>query len=104
MPYARPAQSAVAARDLDEDRGSHAVQQPRYAEAPRAYAPAPQAYAPAPQAYAEEPQAYGEAQSAYGYQQPQTGVPAHEYAEDDLPDLEPRRSRKGSGLVGRDEA
>lgn len=95
LPYARPAQSAVAARDLDEDRGPHAVQQPRYVEAPRAYAPAPQAYAPAPQAYAEEPQAYGEAQSAYGYQQPQAGAPAHEYAEDDLPDLEPRRSRKG---------
>ncbi|TQI72523.1 cell division protein FtsN [Bosea sp. AK1] len=68
LPYARPAvlQGAAPPRDLDQG-------------AP--YRPAPAAYAP------EEP--------AYDYGHAQQGMPAPEYGEDDMPDLEPRRSRKG---------
>lgn len=68
LPYARqaPVQGRVPARDLDEGVAPHM----------------------APTAYAEEP-------AAYSYAQAQHGQPMHDYAEDDLPDLEPRRSRKG---------
>ncbi|WP_336812667.1 SPOR domain-containing protein [Bosea sp. MMO-172] len=68
LPYARPAamQGAAQPRDLDE-----AV---------------PQHHAPA--AYADEP-------ATYDYSHAQQAMPAPEYGEDDMPDLEPRRSRKG---------
>jgi len=68
LPYSRPApiQGAAPPRDLDE--------RAQYRQAPAAYAP-------------EEP--------AYDYGQAQQAMPAPEYGEEDMPDLEPRRSRKG---------
>jgi hypothetical protein len=68
QPYARPAsiQGAAPPRDLDE--GAQ--------------------FQPAPVAYADEEPGY-----AYGHA-PQA-MPAPEYGEEDMPDLEPRRSRKG---------
>ncbi|WP_306223934.1 SPOR domain-containing protein [Bosea beijingensis] len=68
LPYARPApiQGAAPPRDLDEGA--------QYRQAPAAYTP-------------EEP--------AYDYGHAQQGAPMPDYSEDDLPDLEPRRSRKG---------
>jgi hypothetical protein len=68
LPYPRPAaiQGAAPPRDLDEGA--------QYRQAPAAYTP-------------QEP--------AYDYGHAQQGAPAHDYGEDDLPDLEPRRSRKG---------
>ena len=69
LPYARPAaiQGAAPPRDLDE--GAQ--------------------YRQAPAAYAHEEPAYD-----YGHAH-QQGAPAPDYSEDDMPDLEPRRSRKG---------
>lgn len=69
VPYARPApiQGAAQPRDLDEAA--------QYRQAPAAYAPP------------EEP--------AYDYGHAQQAMQAPEYGEDDMPDLEPRRSRKG---------
>ena len=71
LPYQRqaPVQGGVAARDLDEDVPAHAMQP----------------------AYADEQAPYAYAQPQHG----QHGQQVHDYAEDDLPDLEPRRSRKG---------
>ena len=68
VPYARPVpmQGAAPVRDLDEEARAHAM----------------------PAAYDDEPVHHQYAQAQYG-------APVHEYAEDDLPDLEPRRSRKG---------
>ncbi len=68
LPYSRPAaiQGAAPPRDLDEGA--------QYRQAPAAYAP-------------EEP--------AYDYGHAQQAMPAPEYGEEDMPDLEPRRSRKG---------
>jgi len=68
LPYSRPAaiQGAAPPRDLDEGA--------QYRQAPAAYAPGEPAYD------------YGHAQQA---------MPAPEYGEEDMPDLEPRRSRKG---------
>ncbi|CAH1678570.1 SPOR domain-containing protein [Hyphomicrobiales bacterium] len=68
LPYARPvpAQSRTIARDLDEDAALHAGSA----------------------AYPDEP-------APQHYAQAQHGPPAHGYDEDDYPDLEPRRSRKG---------
>ncbi|MGO4174093.1 SPOR domain-containing protein [Bosea sp. TAF32] len=75
LPYTQPApmRGGVQARDLDEQGGVHAMQA----------------------AYAEEPAQYSYAQAQHSYAQAQHGAQAQEYAEDDLPDLEPRRSRKG---------
>lgn len=75
LPYNQPApmRGGVPARDLDEEAGAQAM----------------------PAAYAEEPAQYAYAQPQHSYAQAQHGAPVHEYAEDDLPDLEPRRSRKG---------
>lgn len=68
LPYSRPAalQGATAPRDLDEGVQPHH----------------------APAAYADEA-------PDYGYAQAQPAMPMPEYGEDDMPDLEPRRSRKG---------
>lgn len=68
LPYARPAaiQGAAQPRDLDE------APLPHHAQA----------------AYADEA-------PAYDYGHAQQAMPAPEYGEDDMPDLEPRRSRKG---------
>ncbi|RYE34868.1 MAG: hypothetical protein EOP23_03375 [Hyphomicrobiales bacterium] len=67
-PYSRPAaiQGAAPPRDLDEGAQYH----------------------PATVAYAQQ-------EPAYDYGHAQQDAPAHDYGEDDLPDLEPRRSRKG---------
>lgn len=97
LPYGRkaPAQPVAQARDLD-DGDAHA---PPPFVAPAAYA-AP-AYAPSPYAASGNyaPAGYDEDASGYGYGQPggyaQAGDPSHDYAEDELPDMEPRRSRKG---------
>ena len=68
LPYARPAtmQGAAQPRDLDEG--------------------APSRHAPA---------SYEDQAPAYDYGHAQQAMPAPEYGEDDMPDLEPRRSRKG---------
>ncbi|WP_293812290.1 SPOR domain-containing protein [uncultured Bosea sp.] len=68
LPYSRPAaiQGAAPPRDLDEGAQPH--------------------HAPA---------AYTNEAPAYDYGHAQQAMPAPEYGEDDLPDLEPRRSRKG---------
>lgn len=68
LPYARPApiQGAPPPRDLDEGA--------QYRTAPVAYAQ-------------DEP--------AYDYGHAQQGAPTPDYSADDMPDLEPRRSRKG---------
>ncbi len=86
--------------------------QPQYQPGPAAPAedyvqPAPAAYArPMPVQGAPEPRDLDEAQGFYQEPVYEADMPAHgyaagqaayqpEYAEDDLPDLEPRRSRKG---------
>ena len=68
MPYARPAtvQGAAPPRDLDEGVAPHHAQASYADEAP-----------------------------AYDYGHAQQAGPAPEYGEEDMPDLEPRRSRKG---------
>ncbi|WP_293798672.1 SPOR domain-containing protein [uncultured Bosea sp.] len=68
LPYSRPAaiQGAAPPRDLDEGA--------QYRQAPAAYA-------------TEEP--------AYDYGHAQQAMQAPEYGEEEMPDLEPRRSRKG---------
>lgn len=68
LPYSRPAaiQGAASPRDLDE--GAQ---------------------------HRQAPAGYVQGEPAYDYGHAQQAIPAPEYGEDDLPDLEPRRSRKG---------
>lgn len=88
LPYGRKAsmQPVAQPRDLDDD---DAYAAPPAFVAPAAYA-AP-AYAPPPGNYA--PAAYDQEASDYSYAH--AGGSAHDYADDELPDMEPRRSRKG---------
>ncbi|MGX5737148.1 hypothetical protein, partial [Bosea thiooxidans] len=98
LPYGRmaSAQPAAQPRDLDDDDGGYAP--PPFA-APAAYA-APAYAAPSHAAPGNDAHAgYGEDVQDYSYGQAgsyaQAGGSAHDYADEELPDMEPRRSRKG---------
>ncbi len=91
-----PDQQVVQPRDLDDDDAAHAPPPAFVAPAPYAApAYAAPAYAAPSQAatgnYA--PAGYDEGAQDYAYAQ--AGGAAHDYVDDELPDLEPRRSRKG---------
>ena len=98
LPYGRKASVPPAAepRDLDDDDADHA---PPPFVAPAAYA-APAYAAPSHAAAGHyAPAGYDEDAPDYSYGQAgsyaQAGGSAQDYADDELPDMEPRRSRKG---------